>query len=175
MGNVIVLEEAQLKPFTRRVPNLPEKQMARDRKIITQIVRAIDVEQDIEKGKEIFFRKCRLLSNPLYWEVLRSIWVVCGKTENSDEFRHYFRSPRPCKGWFMTVEDAAALDAMEFPLTVYRAYDREPDPGISWTLDKEWCEEYAKSQGRQVKQRQVERKDIFAYISRRGESEIMIL
>jgi len=167
--------ENEKRYFTRRVPNLPEKQLMRDSKIISQIIRAWDVDGDAEKVKEIFFNKCRLLSNPRYWEVLRTVWVIAGKTENADEFRHYLKSTRPCKGWFMTLEDAEALDKMEFPLTVYRAYDKEPDPGISWTTDKQWCEEYAAGKGRKVKSRLVERKDVYAYISRRGEEEIMIL
>lgn len=172
-------------PMTRRIPALPEKKLARDSKIAKQIIHAYDVEQDIEKVRDIFFRKAHLLSNPRYWEMLRTVWVVSGSTANANEFRPLFKSPRPCKGWFMTVEDAAALDAMTFPLTVYRAYDpyydtpegiaAGGDPGISWTLEKEWCEKYAEGKGRVVKSRQVERKDVFAYISRRGESEIMIL
>jgi hypothetical protein len=63
---------------------------------------------------------------------------------------------------------------------VYRAYDAErypddTDPGISWTIDEQWCEGYAKAKGRVVKSRQVERSDIFAYISRSGEEEMIIL
>ena len=170
-----VIAENESRAFTRRVPSLPEKQLMRDSKIITQIIRAWDIEGDAEKVKDIFFRKCHLLSNPRYWEVLRSVWVIAGKTENAKEFKHYLKSARPCRSWFMTVEDAQALDKMEFPITVYRAYESEPDEGISWTLDKEWCEEYAMGKGRKVKSRVVERKDIFAYVSRRGEEEIMIL
>ena len=75
----------------------------------------------------------------------------------------------------MTPEDAAALEAMQFPLTVWRAYDADPDPGISWTLDREWCEGYAKTKGRRMKQMQVNRDQVFAYVSRRGEEELIIL
>lgn len=161
--------------FTRRIPALPQKQLARDGKIAGQIIRAYEEENGAEKVKDIFFRKAKLLSNPRYWELLRTVWVVAGSTENANEFRPYFKSSRPCKGWFMTVEDAEALEKMPFPITVYRAYSQDPDPGISWTLDAEWCKEYAKAHGRKVKSRTVERKDIFAYISRRGEEEIIIL
>jgi hypothetical protein len=42
-------------------------------------------------------------------------------------------------------------------------------------LDKAWCEQYAAAHGRRVKERQVEREEVFAYISRRGEQEIIIL
>ena len=80
----------------------------------------------------------------------------------------------------MTPEDAADLDKMQFPLLVHRAYDAErypddTDPGLSWTLDMEWCRGYAKSKGRVIKSRMVERSEVFAYITRRGESEIILL
>lgn len=161
--------------FTRRIPSLPKKQMMRDARITKQIVLAYDLYKDEERVKELFFKNARLLSNPRYWEVMRTVWVTAGSTDNAHEFIPYMMSSRPCKGWFMTPEDAASLDAMQFPITVYRAYDREPDPGISWSIDRNFVENYAKAKGRKIKSRQVERKEIFAYISRRLESEIIIL
>lgn len=161
--------------FTRRIPSLPKKQMARDARIAKAIVVAYDLHNDIGRVKELFFKNAKLLSNPRYWELMRTVWVVTGSTDNAHEFIPYMKSNRPCKGWFMTPEDAEALDKMQFPLTVWRAYDNEPDPGISWSINKEWVENYAKVKGRKVKSRQVERKQIFAYISRRLESEIIIL
>ena len=159
--------------FTRRIPALPEKQMARDAKIVGQIIRAYEAG-DNGAVLDIFRRKARLLSNPRYWEVMRTVWVAVGSTETAPLFRVMMRSQRPCRSWFMTPEDAAALDAMPFPLTVWRAYDAEPDPGISWTLDEQWCRGYAKAKGRRVKQ-QVSRDQVFAYVSRRGEEEVIVL
>lgn len=161
--------------FTRRIPAVSDKQQARVEKLVKQLVQAYDVEHNPEKAKEIFFKKAKLLSNPHYWEILRTVWVAAGRTDNADEFLPFFRSSRPCKGWFMTPEDNQTLEAMDWPITVYRAYDEEPDPGISWTTDKQWCEDYARVAGRKIKQRTVERSQVFAYISRRGESEIIIL
>ena len=159
--------------FTRRIPTgLSDKQMWRDAKIMMQIVRA---EGHPEEIIDIFTRKAHLLSNPRYWEVMRTVWVAAGSTETANLFRKMMRSTRPCKSWFMTPEDSAALEAMPFPLTVWRAYDGDPDPGISWTLDREWCEGYAKAKGRRVKQMQVSRDQVFAYVSRRGEEEVIIL
>lgn len=161
--------------FTRRLPAYPPKVQARVSKIASQLIHAWDVEEGAEKVKDIFFRKAHLLPNPSYWELLRTVWVAAGRTENVHEFLPFFRSSRPSRSWFMTVEDAQVLDGMEFPLTVWRAYDSEPDPGISWTIDREWCEEYASAKGRKVKSREVNREDVFAYVSRRGEEEIIIL
>ena len=159
--------------FTRRIPSLPRKNLERDAKIARQLCNA--QQKSNEALIATFVKTCRLLSNPRYWETLRSVWVAAGSTETAPLFRRLMKSIRPCRGWFMTVEDANALDAMQFPLTVWRAYDAEPDPGISWTIDREWCEGYARSKGRQVKERQVMREEIFAYVTRRGESEIILL
>ena len=106
--------------FTRRIPSLPEKQLARDSKIAMQLVRA--QEQGADAMIDIFIHKSKLMSNPRYWEFMRTVWVAAGSTETAPIFRRLMKSTRPCKGWFMTPEDAAALDAMQFPLTVWRAY-----------------------------------------------------
>lgn len=160
--------------FTRRIPALPEKQLARDAKIVGQIIRAREAGRG-QEVMDIFRRKARLLSNPRYWEVMRTVWVAVGSTETAPLFRTLMQSGRPCRSWFMTPEDAAALEAMPFPLTVWRAYDAEPDPGISWTLDEQWCLGYARAKGRRVKQMQVSREQVFAYVSRRGEEEVIVL
>ena len=161
--------------FTRRIPSLSRKELEQDAKIARQLIHAWDVEKNADKVLDIWFRKSRLLSNPRYWELLRTIWVAAGSTDLADKFRPYFKSKRPCRGWFMTPEDAAELEKMEFPLKVWRAYDREPDPGISWTINEEWCRQYAEGMGRKVKERLVNRDEVFAFITRRHEQEIIIL
>lgn len=173
----------QRSDFTRRIPTgLSDKQMARADKLIRQLV---NIQNDARGAKAqrmiiLFYNNARLLANPHYWEIMRTVWIAAGSTETAGMFRKMMKSSRPCKGWFMTPEDAAALDAMQFPLTVWRAYDAQrypddTDPGISWTIDEKWCREYASGNGRVVKSRLVTREEIFAYVSRRGEEEIIIL
>ncbi len=172
----------QRSDFTRRIPALPQKQLARDSKIASQIIRAAEGGTDNnaeQKVMEVFLTKARLLSNPRYWELMRTVWVAAGSTETAPIFRRLMKSSRPCRSWFMTPEDAADLDAMTFPLTVWRAYDTcydaDNDPGISWTIDRGWCEAYAAAHNRIIRERKVNREDVFAYVTRRGESEIIIL
>lgn len=177
------LEENRRSDFTRRIPTgLSDKQMARDSKIALQLIRIQDGggADAAERLIEHFCHKASLLSNPRYWELMRTVWVAAGSTETAQQFRKLMKSSRPCRKWFMTPEDAEALDKMQFPLLVHRAYDAErypddTDPGISWTLDLEWCRSYAKSKNRVIKSRMVDRDEIFAYITRRGEEEIIIL
>lgn len=173
----------QRSDFTRRIPTgLSDKQMARAEKLCRQLV---NIENDARGAKAqrmiiLFYKHAKLLGNPHYWEIMRTVWVAAGSTETANMFRKMMQSSRPCKSWFMTPEDAMALESMQFPLTVWRAYDAErypddTDPGISWTIDEQWCREYAADRGREVKSRQVTREEIFAYVSRGGEEEIIIL
>ena len=171
-----VLTYNEAHKFTRRVPTyLTDKQKARDSKIVKQIAIAHDVENDLQKVLDIFFSKCKLLSNPTYWEVLRTVWIAAGTTENAPKFLPYFRSNRGAKSWFMTVEDTETLNSLTFPIQLWRAYDDDDDKGISWTRDKEWCEGYAEQRDRRIKSAMFNREDIYAYISRRGEEEFIIL
>ena len=89
--------------FTRRIPALPEKQLARDAKIVSQIIRAYEAGRG-QAVLDIFRRKARLLSNPRYWEVMRTVWVAVGSTETAPLFRTLMQSSRPCRSWFMTPE-----------------------------------------------------------------------
>lgn len=175
-GKVLTYNETHA--FTRRNPTfLTKKQQERDWKIAKQIIHAWDVDFDKQKVMDIFLAKCHLLSDPRYWEMLRSVWIVCGSTDNASQFRKYFLANRRAKSWFMTPEDSEHLDSLNFPVTLYRAYnpDTPTDEGISWTDDLEWCKEYAQIKGRIIKQQQFTRDEIYAYISRCGESEFIIL
>lgn len=108
--------------FTRRIPTgLSDRQMARDAKIAQQFIRIQQQggQHAAEKMLDLFFRKARLLSHPRYWELMRTVWIAAGSTETAPMFRRLMKSARPCKSWFMTPEDAAVFDAMQFPLTVW--------------------------------------------------------
>lgn len=166
----------ELHDFTRKIPSyLSKKQLERDAKIAKQIVMAHDVEHSNEKMLGIFFAKCHLLSNPRYWEILRTVWVAAGNATNVDKFRELMTSKRPARSWFMTPEDKEAFDSFAYPITLWRAYTDDADHGISWSSNKEWVEHYAGFGGRKIKSKEFRKEDIFAYISRRGEDEFIIL
>lgn len=166
----------ELHDFTRKIPSyLSKKQMERDAKIAKQIVMAHDVEHNKEKMLGIFFAKHRLLSNPRYWEILRTVWVAAGDASNVGKFRELMKSARPARSWFMTPEDKESFDSFAYPITLWRAYTDDDDHGISWSSSKEWVEIYAAIGGRKIKSKEFRKEDIFAYISRRGEDEFIIL
>ena len=197
----VVMSENETREFTRRVPTFrTRKQELYDSDVAAHLIRIWDEENDPEKLISYFFKKCGRLSNPEYWELLRTVWIAAGSTETADKFRRLMMSKRAARSWFMTVEDAETLKAMPEEFTVYRAcapyynlYEDDivvdtfdipeeeidngdiEDPGISWTLDPVWCREYAKRKHRIVKAKRVKKEEVFAYISRRGEEEIIIL
>lgn len=167
----------EIHDFTHRIQSyLSKKQLERDSKIAKQIVQAHDVDGDNEKMLEIFFKKSNLLSNPRYWELMRTVWCAAGNHTNVDKFRQLMKSDRPAKSWFMTKEDAEALEKFNYHILLYRAYDaRYKDKGISWTSNFDWVMDYATAHKLTVKKRLFDRYEIFAYISRRGEDEFIIL
>ena len=163
-------------PMTRRYPDLPRKQLERDSKIAMKIVRAYDVEHDIEKVLDLWRKYHSLLSNPRYWEMLKIVWVAAGHTAVAGEFRRYMQSSRPCQNYFMTPEEHEELRQMAFPLKVYRACNSENDGGISWTTNIEVAIEFAtRAKNAKILAYEVTRNEVFAYINRRGEDEIIIL
>ena len=163
-------------PMTRRYPELPRKQLERDSKITTKIIRAHDVNCDLEEVLDLWRKYHTLLSNPRYWEVLKTVWIAAGYTAIAGEFRHYMQNNRPCRHYFMAPEEHEALRQMNFPMKVYRACNSEQDGGISWTTNIETAIEFAaRGKNQKILCRTVERSEVFAYINRRGEDEIIIL
>lgn len=167
----------EIHDFTHRNPTyLTKKQLERDSKIVKQIIIAHDVECDNEKMLDTFFKKCHLLSNPRFWEVMRSVWCAAGNYSNVDKFKQLMNSSRPAKSWFMTVEDKVTFDSLTYPILLYRAYDAKyKDYGISWTSNHEWAMQHAVNHGLTIKQQVFRKEEIFAYVSRRGEDEFIIL
>ena len=88
--NPNALEENRRSDFTRRIPTgLSDRQMARDAKITQQLIRIQQQggQHAAEKMLDLFLRKARLLSNPRYWELMRTVWVAAGTTETARQFR----------------------------------------------------------------------------------------
>lgn len=162
-------------PMTRRYPNLKPKQLLRDSKIAKKIINAGDTEKDEQKLVDIFLKEKELLSHPRYWEILRSVWVVSGSTENAPIFSKLMQSNRPYRNYFMSPEDEHFFNNLPEKFTVYRACNI-PDNGISWTLNKKYAESFKHQSFKEtILERIVSKSDCFAYINRNDEQEILIL
>ncbi|MDC1005096.1 hypothetical protein OAQ34_05680 [Opitutales bacterium] len=70
----------------------------------------------------------------------------------------------------MDAENRSQFDKLPDKMKVYRGYDECPK-GCSWSLSKEVAETF----GSNIREREVEKKDVFAYVNERTEEEIIIL
>jgi hypothetical protein len=161
--------------MTRRYPKLCHKILRRDAKISAKLISAWDIEKNSEKVLSIYLKEKDNLSDERYWELLRTVWILSGKLSNVNIFRSLMLSERKEKYYFSTPEDAKRLKEMPEQFEVYRA-GSDNDYGISWTISKEYAEWYLNTyQKDRVLTRTVNRKDVFAFIQRNLEFEIIIL
>ncbi len=166
----------ELVPMTRRYPVLKKKVAERDSKIAKWLIQAWDQEKDSEKVLVIYMKEKHLLSHYRYWELMRTVWIVCGSVETVPVFRELMKSTRPQRHYFSTPEEAEKLSSLPDIVRAYRAQDGHMVDGISWTLTKEYAELYkTQFNKRWIYEREVEKKNIFAYINRNKEEELIIL
>ena len=163
-------------PMTRRYPNLPNKVLKRDSEIVRKIITAWDLENDAEKVLAVYLKERKNLSDERYWELLRTVWVLCGSVENANLFRTLMLSNRKEKYYFSTPEEAKFLRELPEHVEVFRATNNINDNGLSWTLSKDYAEWYKNAyQKDKVISQVINKKQIFAYIERNLESEVVVL
>jgi len=162
--------------MTRRYFDLPRKVALRDSKICKQIGIAWDFDQDKEKVFKLFLKNSQLLSSQRYWELLRSVWIICGSLENIEMFRLLMNSNKKDKYCFSTPEEAKLLREMPDEFKVYRACNEQYDRGISWTYDLGYAEYYKETFNKLlIVSKTIKKSDVFALINRNKESEILIV
>lgn len=172
LGSLMNNERVEM---TRRYPRLPNKILRRDSDVAKRIITAWDKEKNSEKVLDIFLKEKKNLSDERYWELLRTVWIVSGGVDNLETFRYLMQSTRRERYYFSTPEEAKKLREMPEQLEVFRAgYDS--DNGISWTLDKDYAEYYAATFNKpKVFTKIINKKEVFAYIERNMEFEIILL
>jgi hypothetical protein len=162
-------------PLTHRLnQTLPKKQIIKDSEIVKEITYLFDVLNEKDKAVDVFIENRYRLSDQCYWEMLRTMWIANGKGKYLLMFRQMFQTKRPFKKFLMTVEEEAVFNALPDPVTALRAVAVE-DEGISWTLSKEFAEQYAKHLRRTIVEKQFPKSRIVAYFNRRNEQEIIVL
>lgn len=166
----------ELIPMTRRYPNLKDKVKRRDSKITHQLITAWDVDHDAEKVLKIFNQNIEKLSSYRYWELLRTVWIICGNVENSYYFRELMKANKPNRHYFSTPEEHEFFRSLPDQFQVYRACNKKDDGGLSWTLSRSYAEKYKVDFNKNMLDTMIIGKSkVFAYIERNNESEIIIL
>lgn len=167
----------ELVPFTRRYPDLKPKQLARDSKIAKRLITSWDINKDPEIALNVFIKECSQLSDPRYWELLKSVWIISGSNDNKDVFRILMNSKRPFKHYFMSPEEKEVFDMLPETIICYRACNaKDGDGGFSYTLDYEYVEKYRELFDKKfIRQLKISKEKIFAFINRNAEEELIIL
>lgn len=122
------------------------------------------------------------LDGPAFWELLGDAW---SDTEHpalqGRLWRNLWASTLPGREHVMSPEERAALAAMLDPLAIFRGVGhRARAKGLSWTLDRfkaEWFAYRFALDGRApyLATGTIARADVLAYLTGRGEAEIVTL
>lgn len=117
-----------------------------------------------------------------YWSHLSDIWV---DSENigaqPERWKELLMSNRGSREFFMRDDERAELAKLPDKFTVYRGYS-ENDPeefGMSWSTDPLVAEWFARRFARNndkiiMEELEVAKDEVFAYVTRRGEDEIIL-
>lgn len=159
-------------PMTRRIPDVPQKVLRRDSEVVKKI---IAVQNDPDAVLNIFVKEQKSLSDYRYWELLRTVWIVAGRSDLLDVFIPLFKSQRKHRYYFSTPEEAERLRKMPQQFMAYRAINVGQN-NISWTLKKEFAEWFKTHYKKDfIEEKLIDKSTVFAFIERRGEEEILII
>ena len=122
------------------------------------------------------------LTDREYWESLGWIYTDSENLhQNRDEWRELLNSDRPDRLYIMGAEDRTALALMKNPIRVYRGKAIQDGDGFSWTTNLKKARWFAnrnaelRSQSTHVITGTIRRKHVIAYLTNRGESEIVAM
>jgi len=150
--------------------------LRRDSQIVSWIVNAWEIHHDPEIVLNIFLKEQKNLSDERFWELMRTVWILAGSVEHAPKFRNLMQSSRPQRFYFSTPEEAKFLRELPEWFDVYRATNSMEDGGLSWTLSKEYAQWYKQAYEKKlILSRLIKRSEVFAYIDRNKESEIILL
>lgn len=120
----------------------------------------------------------QIKSDTEYWDVLS--WVYCDSEnlwQNADLVAELLDSPRPGREAMMDEEERATLDKLPGKVRIYRGHCSHNQDGFAWTLSstKAWwfAKRFDVNGSGRVSMAFVSKPDIYAYLDRRGEYEIV--
>lgn len=126
---------------------------------------------------QAFIEHMHKMSNRTYWRLLADVWTDAeGCGVNFRWWRTCFNSSRPNRERLMLAKERAKLAALPDTFTIYRGAEPRHRKGLSWTIDREKAEWFARrfQRGGKVYSATARKVDVIAYFDCRGESEIVI-
>lgn len=120
------------------------------------------------------------LSDSEYWRILSELWSDTENMwQNGYTWKLLMDSDRPGRAEnFMDDDERAALAELPDELTIYRGTSHGLPPGMSWTLDRDRAEWFARryqreGYGPEMMVGHVSKKDVIGYLTGRSEDEIV--
>lgn len=117
-----------------------------------------------------------------YWSILSNVWYDSENIwQNKKVWKSLFLNEKRYKKFFMTEREQRFFDKLPTHFKVYRGcHEGKNEHGFSYSLDKEQAIWFSKRflQGHEnpkLIERFIDKKDVFAYIDRRNEQEIIII
>jgi hypothetical protein len=141
-----------------------------ERKICLQIAQLPD-----DMAFYYFKENKEKLSDDMYWLLIRALWIQNGKC--TEEWKQLiFNSNRKRNHKIMKSADRQALNKLPKRIKIYRGCKEKSDENkFNWSTDKSFVEKYIKTmQGYYIAEKEITKKDIFAYFNSRQEAEIIL-
>lgn len=121
----------------------------------------------------------RELTDEVYWDLLSDVWTDSENIwQNKIIWGYLLTSNRSKREFFMNEDERAEFEKLPQTLTIYRGYQpRKNKLGYSYTTSKEkatWFANRFHKDG-EVHTLKVDKSRVFAFLTRRNESEILII
>ena len=115
-----------------------------------------------------------------YWQLLGEVWIDSENIwQSKSVWKELLTDDRDHREYFMTKEDRKVFAELPEKLTIYRGYvEKMNKNGFSYTLDYDKAEWFSNRFGKKnagVIKKNINKKDAFAYMGGRNESEIIYL
>lgn len=130
----------------------------------------------------VFYGIREELTDEQYWHLLSAIWTDTENMwQNAFTWKLCLESDRPGRSEnFMDDEDREALAKLPDRLTIYRGSSAGLPPGLSWTLDRDRAEWFARRFEREghapiLYAGIVYKDDVIGYLTGRNEEEIVVI
>ena len=115
-----------------------------------------------------------------YWSLASDVWIDTENAwQNIGSWTELFGSDRASQHSLMNEEELQLFTSLPDTLTIYRGCRKDVnEEGLSWTLDRSRAQWFADRHGhddRTLLTREINKSEVIAVFTRRGEEEVIVL
>ncbi len=143
----------------------------------SRMCRALLEREGTPAAIQFFAENHKGLTSYCYWFLLSTCWVSYTGHSNLGQWRELFSSPRKQREIsIMKPDELTAFRELPDVVVAYRAHRRGETDWISYTLNSTTAARFARERGtRSFAIYHIDKSDILALFTRRGEDEIIVL